>query len=216
MNKLVDLTYSEKQKTEIIINNFVIMLYNRNYFIDGNLEELIKTGIKNLANNETFVKYDNKVFYLKIIPYKLNTIKKSEDIEKFINSHIDDKKIFTIIPGSNKIEKQLLEYDNTEVFNDVDLLVNIIDNNLIPKHILLSDEQAEEILTEYKIKKVHVSQIRIGDTVEHEGHLKTVGKGNIKECNFMGTSLFGDTYNSGTKPVIKVTFPVYKLGKIIN
>ena len=126
MNKLVDLTYSEKQKTEIIINNFVIMLYNRNYFINGNLEELIKNGIKNLANNETFVKYDNKVFYLKIIPYKLNTIKKSEDIEKFINSHIDDKKIFTIIPGSNKIEKQLLEYNNTEAKPKLDIMSKLL------------------------------------------------------------------------------------------
>ena len=48
MNKLVDLTYSEKEKIEIIVKNFVIMLYNRNYFIDGKLEELIKDGIKNV------------------------------------------------------------------------------------------------------------------------------------------------------------------------
>jgi DNA-directed RNA polymerase subunit H (RpoH/RPB5) len=165
MNKLVDLTYSEKEKIEIIVKNFVIMLYNRNYFIDGNLEELIKDGIKNLANYETFVKYNNKLFYLKIISYKLNTIKKSEDIEKFLNNHIDDKKIFTIIQGSNKIEKQLLEYNNTEVFNDVDLLVNIIDNNLVPRHILLSDKQAEEILTEYKIKKENLTRILSSDRI---------------------------------------------------
>ena len=165
MNKLVNLTYSEKEKIEIIVKNFVIMLYNRNYFIDGDLEELIKDGIKNLANYETFVKYNNKLFYLKIISYKLNTIKKSEDIEKFLNSHIDDKKIFTIIQGSNKIEKQLLEYNNTEVFNDVDLLVNIIDNNLVPKHILLSDKQAEEILTEYKIKKENLTRILSTDRI---------------------------------------------------
>lgn len=165
MNKLVDLTYSKKEKIEIIVKNFVIMLYNRNYFIDGNLEELIKDGIKNLANYETFVKYNNKLFYLKIISYKLNTIKKSEDIEKFLNNHIDDKKIFTIIQGSNKIEKQLLEYNNTEVFNDVDLLVNIIDNNLVPNHILLSDKQAEEILTEYKIKKENLTRILSSDRI---------------------------------------------------
>jgi DNA-directed RNA polymerase subunit H (RpoH/RPB5) len=172
MNKLIDLTYSEQEKIEIIIKNFVIMLYNRNYFIDGNLEELIKDGIKNLANYETFVKYNNKLFYLKIISYKLNTIKKSEDIEKFLNNHIDDKKIFTIIQGSNKIEKQLLEYNNTEVFNDVDLLVNIIDNNLVPKHILLSDKQAEEILTEYKVKKENLTRILSSDRIAKYYNIK--------------------------------------------
>jgi DNA-directed RNA polymerase subunit H (RpoH/RPB5) len=165
MNKLVDLTYNEQQKNEIIIENFVKMLYNRNYFVNGNLNDLIKSGIKNFANYETFVKYNNEVFHLKIVPYKLNTIKKSEDIESFLNSHIDDKKIFAILSGSTKIEKQLLEYNNTEVFNDVDLLVNIIDNNLVPKHILLSDEEAKNILIEYKINKENLPRILSGDRI---------------------------------------------------
>jgi DNA-directed RNA polymerase subunit H (RpoH/RPB5) len=165
MNKLVDLTYSEQQKNEIIIENFVKMLYNRNYFVNSNLDDLIKSGLKNFANYETFVKYNNEVFHLKIVPYKLNTIKKSEDIESFLNSHIDDKKIFAILSGSTKIEKQLLEYNNTEVFNDVDLLVNIIDNNLVPKHILLSDEEAKNILIEYKINKENLPRILSGDRI---------------------------------------------------
>lgn len=165
MNKLVELTYSEQQKNEIIIENFIKMLYNRNYFVNGNLNDLIKSGIKNFTNYETFVKYNNEVFHLKIVPYKLNTIKKSEDIESFLNNYIDDKKIFTILPGSTKIEKQLLDYNNTEVFNDVDLLVNIIDNNLVPKHILLSDDEAKNILIEYKINKENLPRIFSGDRI---------------------------------------------------
>lgn len=165
MYNLVDLTYSEQQKNEIIIENFVKMLYNRNYFINSNLNELIKSGIKNYSNYETVVKYNNEEFYLKIIPYKLNTINKSEDIESFLNNYIDHKKIFVILPGSTKIEKQLLEFNNTEVFNDVDLLVNIIDNNLIPKHILLTDEEANNILNEYKINKDNLQRILSGDRI---------------------------------------------------
>jgi DNA-directed RNA polymerase subunit H (RpoH/RPB5) len=165
MYNLVDLTYSEQQKNELIIENFVKMLHNRNYFVNGNLNDLIKSGIKNFANYETFVKYNNEEFYLKIIPYKLNTINKSEDIESFLNSHIDNKKIFVILSGSTKIEKQLLEFNNTEVFNDVDLLVNIIDNNLVPRHILLSDEEANNILIEYKINKDNLQRILSGDRI---------------------------------------------------
>jgi DNA-directed RNA polymerase subunit H (RpoH/RPB5) len=172
MNKLVELTYSEQQKNEIIIENFVKMLYNRGYFEDSNLNDLIKSGINNFANYETFIKYNNEVYDLKIIPYKLNTIKKSEDIESFLNSHIDNKKIFVIISGSTKIEKQLLEYNNTEVFNDVDLLVNIVDNNLVPKHILLSDEEGKNILTEYKLNKENLPRILSGDRIAKYYNIK--------------------------------------------
>lgn len=171
MNKLVELTYTEQQKNEIIIENFAKMLYNRGYFNDSNLNELIKSGINNFANYETFIKYNNETFHLKIIPYKLNTIKKSEDIERFLNSN-DDKKIFVVLSGSTKIEKQLLEYNNTEAFNDVDLLVNIVDNNLVPKHILLSEEEGKNILTEYKINKENLPRILSGDRIAKYYNIK--------------------------------------------
>lgn len=55
---------------------------------------------------------------------------------------------------------------------------------------------------------VHVNTIRQGDTVEINGHLKTVCGKDIKTGGFMGATLFGDSYRSGTAPVIKAT-PVH-------
>ena len=55
----------------------------------------------------------------------------------------------------------------------------------------------------YTIKKVHISTINVGDTVEHDGVLMTVGANNIKNGGFMGTTLFGDSYAMGHKPVLK-------------
>ena len=52
--------------------------------------------------------------------------------------------------------------------------------------------------------KVHISTIKIGDTVLHNGKLRTVCKRVIRRCPFMGISLWGDCYNLGYKPVIKV------------
>lgn len=54
-----------------------------------------------------------------------------------------------------------------------------------------------------KLNSVHISQISVGDTIEHEGELKTVSGNNIKK-SFMGITIFGDSYNLGTKPVKKV------------
>lgn len=52
-----------------------------------------------------------------------------------------------------------------------------------------------------KTKLVHKSEIKNGDTVIHNGELKTVGKESITNDEFMGLLLFGDSYHLGYKMV---------------
>lgn len=66
-----------------------------------------------------------------------------------------------------------------------------------------------------KIEPVHISQISKGDTIEHEGKLTTVCTNNIKRDSFMGITLFGDNYRSGTKPVQKVVAWIGKDGTLV-
>lgn len=58
----------------------------------------------------------------------------------------------------------------------------------------------------YDIKEIHITNVHNGDTVMHNGQIMTVCAKNIKHDKFMGTSLFGDSYRSGTIPVKKVIF----------
>lgn len=55
-------------------------------------------------------------------------------------------------------------------------------------------------------KEVHISEIEHGDTIIHrrDGLVYTVDRNNIKKGGFLGTSLYGDSYNSGTVLVTKV------------
>lgn len=55
-----------------------------------------------------------------------------------------------------------------------------------------------------KIEK-HISEVKIGDTVMHNGSLKTVSQGNLKR-GFMGITLWGDSYRLGTVPVVVIEF----------
>jgi len=50
-------------------------------------------------------------------------------------------------------------------------------------------------------KKVHISEIKAGDAIIHNGELVTVSVCDIKTCKFMGITIFGDSYNLGYKPV---------------
>ena len=52
-----------------------------------------------------------------------------------------------------------------------------------------------------KTKLVHKSEIKIGDTVIHNGELRTVDKQSISRDEFMGLLLFGDSYHMGCKMV---------------
>lgn len=56
----------------------------------------------------------------------------------------------------------------------------------------------------YSTIKVHISQIKSGDTILHNEEIKTVCNRIIKRCDFMGITLFGDSYNLGYKLVTKV------------
>ena len=52
----------------------------------------------------------------------------------------------------------------------------------------------------YTIKRTHIADIRIGDTVEVDGAMRTVCHDNLKR-GFMGLTLFGDSYRLGSRMV---------------
>ncbi len=67
----------------------------------------------------------------------------------------------------------------------------------------MATEWGDEMI-QYKTKGVHISRVNAGDVVEHNGHLVTVGKGDIKS-GFCGLTLFGDSYSLGARPVMLAT-----------
>lgn len=58
----------------------------------------------------------------------------------------------------------------------------------------------------FNTKEVHISTIKWGDTVDYDGHMRTVGKKDIIHGGFMGSSLFGDSHKLGRILVKKIIF----------
>ena len=52
--------------------------------------------------------------------------------------------------------------------------------------------------------KTHISAIKAGDTIRHNGKLVTVCNSDIKYSEFIGITIFGDSYSLGQQLVTKV------------
>ena len=61
-------------------------------------------------------------------------------------------------------------------------------------------------------EEVHVSDIKVGDRIEHQGKLMTVCRKDIKK-GFMGLTIFGDSYRLGRQHVIRAT-PIHIMPKL--
>lgn len=86
--------------------------------------------------------------------------------------------------------------------------MSILDEPLSDEEI--AAEASRQISRRVEVDKVHISLIRAGDTVFHEGWVKTVGAKDIKYETFMGYTLFGDSYILGRKPVRRLNMKTVK------
>lgn len=174
-NDLISLTYSEEELKVIILTNLIKMLIERKQIKSNDINSYVKTLIKNFNEyNESEIKIDNDIIKIKFITYKLNSIKKISDIENFMNDNL--YKFIIVSNIQNKALKQLQEYKNTEVFYDYELKINLIDNCLVPKHILLSDKEASDVIESYNLKPNNLKRLLITDPVAKYYNMK---RGNI-------------------------------------
>ena len=59
----------------------------------------------------------------------------------------------------------------------------------------------------------HIYDIRPGDAIAFDGKIRTVCAKDIKSGYGQMTTVFGDSYNLGHKPVIRYPAPVWFKGK---
>lgn len=63
---------------------------------------------------------------------------------------------------------------------------------------------------------VHISKIKVGDTVIHEGVERTVSRASMGRDDLLGVTLWGDSYKSGAAPVTRVLYAKFYAGKFVG
>lgn len=120
-------------------------------------------GNNNEIIDSTHIVSDKIKVAVKFYDIKLNSLKNDREIDTFMSKYQDYHKILVVADVSAKTEKQILDTRNFEVFKIMEIIRDISKHHLVPKHILLTDDESKQFMEEYKLGKLDMGRIFIDD-----------------------------------------------------
>lgn len=163
----------EKHQKDIlatVITNIVLMIANRNYINKDKINEVVKTLLSLSPDDMVYKIPINfkgfKEYVFKIIPHSISTVNKASGISDFLLTYKNTLNMVVVEDVSKKARDDIyFRFPNSQVFAKEDLLINKVDNNLVPEHILLEPDQVEAFYEEYNVKKKHIAKINSQDPI---------------------------------------------------
>jgi DNA-directed RNA polymerase I, II, and III subunit RPABC1 len=159
-----DIIIDRQKKIEIVINTICRIFVERKYSTKT-MNEIFNIIKPKINEDEIIFSVDNVKYGIKFVTNFLTTIKKELSIENFLDKNTDIIKFIIINKLSDRAIKQILEYKNTEVFTIDELLITVIDHDLVPKHILLTEEEKNLYFDTFKHHPRDMKKILINDPI---------------------------------------------------
>ena len=166
MDSSLNFEMTELERQHNCLKTVINMLIARKW-IENDFEKfyakLLSTNTKDFIDMVHIDCTIDKKVGIKFYNYKLNTFKNDKEIETFISTYQGYHKILIVEDISTKAEKQLIGSTGFEVFKQMEIIKDISSHYLVPKHTLLTKEENEQFMTEYKLKKKDMARIYIDD-----------------------------------------------------
>ena len=182
--QLLPIEKSYTQKLDLVKTNVVKMFVHRGFINNENIEKRTKKLIDNHSeDNEYVLELDNntnvnsiisnKKIIIKILNYKISSVNKSSEIAEFITKYNNDYKFIIVEAINSKSEKILLSYQTDfEIFKFTELMICIVEHILVPKHMILSQDETNQVLQEYCARKRDMPFIMSNDPVARFYNMK--------------------------------------------
>ena len=170
-----------------VLTNLIKMIAERGYIkksLEKNIQSIEKLkdddvyqisldiNIKTNIDKQTNDKFDGSVVMIKIIHMKIQGIAKIPSVKDFINSYKNYHKIFIFDSISEKAKSTIADIPNTEAFNEVFFMINIVDYIDSPKYELLTEEESKEVIETYILKKKEMMKMLTTDPIVDYFNLK--------------------------------------------
>jgi DNA-directed RNA polymerase subunit H (RpoH/RPB5) len=140
------------------------MLMNRKWINNSEDIKNIVDKILKTENEMTYFYKDKIEYNFKFYLNKISSIKKT-DLEEFIIKNKNNHKILITGDISSNTRQQIVDFGKIEVFSKDELMINIVDNILVPKHELLSDNDKKKFMEEYLAKPKELPRIFMNDPI---------------------------------------------------
>jgi DNA-directed RNA polymerase subunit H (RpoH/RPB5) len=174
--QLLPIQKNRDKEREDILTNVIKMLTNRGLLKKSDLNENISKITESIRETdeykitldypERYYENENKTFIVKIINQKIAGVSKTSIIGEFLYENKNSPKIVVVNSITSKALNQIeTEFKNTEVFLERELMIDLVSHVAVPKHELLTDKDAEQVLQEYETKKREMPKIFITDPV---------------------------------------------------
>lgn len=174
---LTNLYQLEKNTDEIrktVLTNIVKMLTERGLIKKGDMDAEIEKTIKSYPDDLVYkIKTSNGIYAVIYVPQKITSINKSPGIIEFLNNFKKYPKIVVIKEISKKVAQHITtNYPTTEIFVETELMINLIDHDLVPKHEMLTSDEMSVFFEKYNCKKRNMPKLLTEDPVAKYYNMK--------------------------------------------
>lgn len=182
-----ELLPAEKSYHQQIIDvkrTIVKMFVNRGFIKEENKEKYIKKIILEenddmeyiiyLDNNKNYnTEIPNKKIYIKIFDHKISSINKTSPIGEFITKYNKEYKFIIIKDINSRSEEIIKSYETpVEIFKFNSLKSDITEHDLVPQHIVLTNEEGKQVLESYRANQKDIPFIKTIDPVAKYYNMK--------------------------------------------
>lgn len=182
--QLLPIEKSHHRQLNDIKGNIIIMFKNRGFIKEENVDKYIKKLISDenddmeyIINLDHETNYNttiaNKKVFIKMLDYKISSVNKNSPIGEFLSKYHDEYKYIIVENINQKSEKIISHYKTAcEIFKTAELKINIVEHMLVPKHIVLTQEESKKVLETYNAKKKDMPLISSTDPIARYYNMK--------------------------------------------
>lgn len=160
-----DLRLNSQKRDQLIIKKCVEMLGHRNLLNKDDFETNYKIALESYDELTHLCSFNTPKlsFKVRIINEKVSTLNKISGLTQLLDSEQDILKLIVVQDIQLKPFSDIIEYSNAEVFWIHELIIDPVNHIITPKHIPLTNEEKENVLKEYEVKKKDLPRIDITD-----------------------------------------------------
>lgn len=160
---------------ETVLQNVALMLFDRKYLDLKYKSSILKTiNTKTNSDSITFSSDFDHPYNIHVKFLTEQNVGKKQNLVKLVD-YTDKKNHYILIVIDDKVSKFLKDFkriSNIEIFDYDEFYFNVTDHILVPKHIILTEEEQQQILIEYNLSIDQVPKLFKTDRIARHYNMK--------------------------------------------